>query len=79
MCIANNIISKSGLLDLATSATLPSNKILLLSGWDVPFILRRIAEDHYVLVGEAYIHGAMDVHVMKGFGRMTEWRRTFKY
>ena len=59
--------------------TLSSNKILLLSGWDVPFILRQIAEDHYVLVGEAYIHSAMDGHVMKGFGRMTEWRRTFKY
>jgi hypothetical protein len=29
-------------------------------GLDVPFVLRKLDADLYILVGEAYIHGAMD-------------------
>jgi hypothetical protein len=52
--------------------------IVLHQGCDVPFILRRIDQDHHVLIGEAYIHGLMDGYLMKGFQQMKQWERTFK-
>lgn len=37
-------------------------------GLDVPFVLRKIDEDVYVLIGEAYIYGAMDGEVLAEAG-----------
>ena len=34
--------------------------VVCLLGLDVPFILRKIDVDTYIMIGEAYIHGAMD-------------------
>ncbi|KAF2143539.1 uncharacterized protein K452DRAFT_198784, partial [Aplosporella prunicola CBS 121167] len=39
--------------------TLPGDRIAILLGGSVPFVLRPYRE-YYVIVGECYVHGIMD-------------------
>ena len=34
--------------------------VVSLPGLDLPFVLRKIDSDTYIMIGEAYIHGTMD-------------------
>jgi len=38
--------------------------LICLLGLDVPFVLRKIDPDTYIVIGEAYIHGAMNGEIM---------------
>jgi Heterokaryon incompatibility protein (HET) len=55
----NFFISPKGYIGLAHRNARYSDKICILLGASVPFILRE-EDDHYLLVGEAYVHGLMD-------------------
>jgi hypothetical protein len=54
----NFFISPEGYVGLAHCRAQHSDQICILPGASVPFILRREGE-HYLLVGEAYVHGLM--------------------
>jgi hypothetical protein len=61
-------------IGLVPELTEPADKICILSGASVPLVLREEG-DHWVLVGESYIHGIMDseaVTEFKGSGREME-------
>lgn len=57
------LCSSSGLLGLGPMSTAQDktcrDEIWLLRGARVPFILRRISDDRYKIIGEAYVHGLM--------------------
>jgi hypothetical protein len=50
--------TKKGYLGLGPMATQPGDLVCVLFGAKVPFILR-YEEDHYLFVGECYVHGIM--------------------
>ncbi|KAJ9634901.1 hypothetical protein H2199_008765 [Coniosporium tulheliwenetii] len=50
--------SPRGYMGLADSRALPTDCVCVLLGASVPFVLRR-QENHYLLIGEAYVHGLM--------------------
>ncbi|KAH8796087.1 hypothetical protein F5882DRAFT_396621 [Hyaloscypha sp. PMI_1271] len=52
-------ISPKGFMGLAKFRAQATDKICILLGASVPFVLRKV-DDHYLLVGEAYIRGLMD-------------------
>jgi hypothetical protein len=60
----NFFISPEGYVGLAHSRARHSDQICILPGASVPFILRR-EDDHYLLVGEAYVHGLMKGEAIK--------------
>jgi hypothetical protein len=57
-CYRRLILSKRKYLGLAPELTEPDDKICILSGGSVPFILRQ-EEGRWISVGECYIHGIM--------------------
>jgi hypothetical protein len=52
-------ITYSGLMASVPSTTTFGDRIMVLSGSNVPFVLRPV-EDHYRLIGPCYVHGIMD-------------------
>ncbi len=54
------ILSSAGRIGLVPTASRVGDVICLIIGLDVPFVVRTLTDSTYVLVGEAYIHGAMD-------------------
>ncbi|KAF8849154.1 hypothetical protein BDZ45DRAFT_244837 [Acephala macrosclerotiorum] len=52
-------ISKEGYIGMAFDRTQPADKIALLSGGPLPFVLRPHGE-HYQIFGACYVHGIMD-------------------
>ena len=44
----------------------PGDLICVLLGSQVPFVLRRLVDECYVLVGKCYCHGVMDGEAVKG-------------
>ncbi len=63
-------ISDKGYVGLAPNHSLPGDKICLIFGAIVPYVLRA-REEGFQLVGEAYVHGIMDGEAM-GFGLKEE-------
>ena len=57
------IMTSEGRIGLVPAETQPWDVICLL-GLDVPFVLRKIDADTYVVIGEAYIGGAMDGEIV---------------
>lgn len=60
-------MTAAGRVGLVPAETQPWDVVCLL-GLDVPFILRKIDIDTYIVIGEAYIHGAMDGEIMSARG-----------
>ena len=71
------ISSSSGLLGLGPMSTAQDkacrDEIWLLRGARVPFILRRLSEDRYRIVGEAYVHGLMYGEAVDSFHAEKFW------
>jgi hypothetical protein len=44
----------------------PGDSVYLLKGAPFPFILRNVDEDHFCVVGDAYVHGVMHSEALKG-------------
>jgi hypothetical protein len=48
--------------------------VCILYGCSVPVILREMSpKGHYILVGEAYVHGKMDSEAITDLGRGKTW------
>lgn len=61
------IMTSEGRIGLVPAETRPLDVVCLL-GLDVPFVLRKIDVDTYIVIGEAYIHGAMDGEIVSARG-----------
>lgn len=48
-------------------------EIYILKGAKVPYILRKLENGTYRLVGEAYVHGIMHGEVLRNYG--SDWRQ----
>jgi len=57
-------MSEKGYVGLAPKHALPGDKICVILGAIVPYVLRRVVEEGFELVGEAYVHGIMDGEAM---------------
>jgi hypothetical protein len=53
-------ISREGHLVLGPKVTKVGDVICIFQGGPVPFVLRQLGGDEYLLVGECYVHGIMD-------------------
>ena len=58
-------VTEKGYLGLGPGNTNKGDFVCVLLGGPVPFVLRQDRDDEFVLVGEAYVHGAMSGEVMK--------------
>ena len=56
--------TQHGRMGLAPLAAKIGDKVCLLAGGQVPFVLREAGQNYYV-VGEGYVHGVMDGHCWK--------------
>ena len=69
-------ITKGGLLGSGPRAMRPGDRVWLLNGGSVPFILRRKTEgwsgDAWEILGYAYVQGIMDGEAVKEGGRVRE-------
>jgi hypothetical protein len=75
-CNRRLILSKRKYLGLAPELTEPGDKICILGGGSVPFILRQ-EEGRWISVGECYIHGIMDGEAVDDFKNNGEEMRNF--
>ena len=60
------VLSKRKYLGLVPELTEPGDKICILGGGSVPFVLRK-EQGHWISVGECYIHGIMDGEAVDDF------------
>ncbi|KAL8922486.1 MAG: hypothetical protein Q9172_003551 [Xanthocarpia lactea] len=58
------IMTERGRLGLVPAETRHSDMVCVMDGVDVPLVLRKNDSGTYVLIGEAYIHGAMDGEIL---------------
>jgi hypothetical protein len=56
-------VAEKGYLGVGPDLVQPGDTCCVLFGGEVPFILRPL-DDHFLLVGESYIHGAMNGEVV---------------
>lgn len=72
------LCSSSGLLGLGPMSTAQDktcrDEIWLLRVARVPFILRRISDDRYQIIGEVYVHGLMYGEAVSGIYAEDFWR-----
>jgi hypothetical protein len=86
-CNRRFFISEKGYIGLAPSNAAPGDKIAILFGGKVPYILRRNepqssenSEATWTFVGDSYVHGIMDGEVIESLerGEVTKERITLK-
>ena len=65
-------LTEGGRLGLVPAATTELDLLCIIDGMDVPLVLRKVDSDSYVLIGEAYIYGAMDGEVLP---KENQWAR----
>lgn len=58
-------VTKEGRLGLGPQTLEEQHEIWVLQGANVPFVLRRLGEGHFELVGEAFVFGAMHGEAVK--------------
>jgi hypothetical protein len=59
------IVASKGRLGLVPDHAREGDKVFLLLGGDVPFILRPETKSTWTLIGHCYIHGIMDGEAFK--------------
>jgi hypothetical protein len=57
-------ISENGYVGLVPEHTRPGDRICVIFGAIVPFVLRKVLGGEFEIVGEAYVHGIMDGEAM---------------
>jgi hypothetical protein len=60
------IVTQKQYLGLTSEHVEAGDMIAILMGGQLPFVLREV-HNHYILIGEAYIHGIMDGEAMAQF------------
>jgi hypothetical protein len=68
--------TETGSLGIGSRALRRKDLVCVLLGTGVPFVLRQIGADRFVLVGEAYVHGIMDGEVMRS-EEQHQWRNFY--
>jgi hypothetical protein len=67
MCSARRVFStEQGDLGIAHQGAKAGDEVVVVVGAAVPFVVREIEGGAYVLIGEAFVHGAMDGEVLAG-------------
>jgi hypothetical protein len=66
-------VSHSGWFCLVPEEAQPGDKIGIISGWEVPLLLRP-HQNNYYLVGECYVHGIMDGEGIEMIMKMGGWQ-----
>ena len=61
-------MTEGGHLGLAPRNAVPGDRVVILIGGQVPYILRATGDHHITLVGEAYVHGRMNGEALEGHG-----------
>jgi hypothetical protein len=61
-------MTSSGRVGLVPAETQSGDFVCLIMGLNFPFVLRQFDADLYILVGEAYIDGAMDGEILANSG-----------
>jgi hypothetical protein len=65
-CMGRNLcVTTEGYLGNVPNGSLKGDKICILFGSAVPFVLRECERGFFKLIGECYIHGIMDGEVMR--------------
>ena len=64
------IISDNGFVGIAGSGVEKGDLIAYLFGMRMPIILRRRAENGYIIVGWAYVSGLMDTKILNKYDEM---------
>lgn len=60
-------ITSSGRLGLDPTSMRPEDPVVVLRGGQWPFVLRKVAEDDYRLIGAAYVYGIMEGEAVEEF------------
>lgn len=66
--------SQRGYLGVGPAMALQGDVIAIMLGMDTPLVLRPVGDNHYQIVGEAYIHGIMDGETMKDSHAVQEFK-----
>jgi hypothetical protein len=59
------IVTGKHCLALTSEHVEAGDVVVILNGGQLPFILREV-NNHYILIGEAYVHGIMDGEAVPG-------------
>lgn len=59
------VITEKGCLGLGVNSCMPGDLICVLFGCSTPMFLRKV-EEHYIILGEAYLHGFMSGEAVDG-------------
>lgn len=65
LCSFRPFISRKGYIGLAPTSALPGDALCVILGAIVPYMLRRVSDKGFELVGEAYVYGIMDGEAME--------------
>jgi hypothetical protein len=65
LCKFRPFISKGGYIGIAPQFADSGDMICIIFGAIVPYVLRRLPDKGFELVGEAYVHGIMDGEAME--------------
>ncbi|KAG2045262.1 hypothetical protein BDR03DRAFT_938310, partial [Suillus americanus] len=67
MCSARRVFStEEGDLGIAHQGARVGDEVVVVPGAAVPFVVREVEGGAYALIGEAFVHGAMDGEALKG-------------
>jgi hypothetical protein len=67
------LVTTSGYLGFAPPLTAPDDLLVLFSGIQYPMVIRRLDENHYCLIGPAWIQGMMDGELWEGDNELTKF------
>ena len=62
------ITTAHGYVGLGVNSCMPGDLVCVIFGCSTPILLRKV-EDHYVVLGEAYLHGMMNGEAIEGLER----------
>lgn len=54
------IVTKEGRVGLGSKHAQPGDWVCIFCDFQMPFLLRRVDDHHFILIGESYVHGIMD-------------------
>ena len=63
--LRRGFVSSKGYLGLGPQYTREGDIMVIIFGADMPYILRKLENGQYMLIGEAYVHGIMDGEFMQ--------------
>jgi hypothetical protein len=67
MCSARRVFStEQGDLGIAHQGARVGDEVVVVPGAAVPFVVREVEGGAYVLIGEAFVHGAMNGEALEG-------------